>query len=82
MRRGSKQPLKLDGQDEALMARVAALVDDMLAVADVGDRSATSLSRLALFGIIRDSAHRIRVLLEEEQEARTDAAGSPEGGQP
>lgn len=50
------------------LRRLLALTKEMLALADEGDRDRNDDSCAILFGILRDSAYRIRKLAEEECE--------------
>lgn len=49
------------------LTRVIRLTREMLALADEGDRDRLDDSCGILFGILRDSAYRLRNLAEEEQ---------------
>lgn len=48
------------------LRRVLELTREMLALADEGDRDRTDDSCGILYGILRDSAYRLRALTEEE----------------
>jgi hypothetical protein len=55
----------------AQVRRVFEIVEQMLALADEGDRDRDSGSCGILFGVLRDSAYRLRRLAEQERERRT-----------
>ncbi len=48
------------------LTRTLALTREMLALADEGDRDRTDASCGIIYGVLRDSAYRIRKLVEEE----------------
>lgn len=49
--------------------RTLELVERMTAVADEGDRAREDVGCGVLYGVLRDSAYKIKKLAEEEQEA-------------
>jgi hypothetical protein len=50
------------------LQRTLKLTREMLALADEGDRDRTDASCGIIYGVLRDSAYRIRKLVEEECE--------------
>jgi hypothetical protein len=55
------------------LVKVSALTREMLALADEGDRDRTDDSCGIVYGILRDTAYRLRKLAEEECERHRQA---------
>ena len=55
------------------LLRVSRLTNEMLALADEGDRDRSDDSCGILYGILRDMAYRLRSLAEEECERHKEA---------
>lgn len=63
------------------LERLVSLTKEMLALSDEGDRDRTDPHCGIIYGILRDSAYRLRKMAEEEIGRHTSGAGgSGEGG--
>ncbi len=62
------------------LERLVELTREMLALADEGDRHRDDPGCGIIYGILRDSAYRLRKLAEDEAERHRQAGGGPDGG--
>ena len=73
--------------DNLNLVRARRLTHEMLALADEGDRDRLDASCAIVFGILRDTAYRLRKTVDEEclkhqQQGRWDAEGASGNAEP
>jgi len=68
---------------DACLEKILELAEDMLALADAGDAARQDVGCGVLYGVLRDSAYKLRRLTEAEQEAHLrQSRGQYEGRHP